>query len=125
MADKSVYVKEGRWSAERKDQAEGGMQWGGLPATAGWRFPTAPLSVAGSDPQGRHWWRWDGIAPPHAWDTSLCESIFSSQPESLLPHPSWCGGEAWSPAYSGSTHAKGGEAVASEELQAGDSGSCG
>lgn len=95
MADKSVYVKEGRWSAERKDQAEGGMQWGGLPATAEvGRFPTAPLSVAGSDPQGGT--GGDGMAqqPPHAWDI-LCESIFSSQPESLLPIPAGVEGKAW------------------------------
>lgn len=52
MADKSVYVKEGRWSAERKDQAEGEMESGGLPAMAEvGRFPTAPLSAAGSDLQ--------------------------------------------------------------------------
>lgn len=50
--------------------------------------------------------------------TSLCESIFSSQPDPAS-HPSWCGGEGLGPAYSGSTHAMGGEAVASESSRPG------
>lgn len=52
MADKFVYVKEEKWSGERKVQAEGETGWGGLPATAEVeRFPTVSLSTAGSDPQ--------------------------------------------------------------------------
>lgn len=95
MADKPVYVKEGRWSAERKDQAEGGMEWGGLPATAEvGRLPTAPLSSAGSDPQRSTGGGGMAQRPPHARDI-LYESIFSSPPETLLPIPVGVEGEAW------------------------------
>lgn len=37
---------------------------------------------------------WDGAVPPSCWDV-LCESIFSLQPESLLPIPVGVEGEAW------------------------------
>lgn len=43
MADRLVYVKEGRWFGEREVQAEGG----GLPAMAGvGMLPLWPLSMA-------------------------------------------------------------------------------
>lgn len=58
MADKSVYVKEEKWSGERKVQAEGEMGWGGLPATAEVeRFPTVPSLHCWLRPSERGWWR--------------------------------------------------------------------
>lgn len=76
MADKSVYVKEGRWSAERKDQAEGEMESGGLPAMAEvGRFPTAPLSAAGSDLQRGTGGGGMVQCPPHAGTS--CVSLSS------------------------------------------------
>lgn len=61
MADTFVYVKEGRWFGKRKVRAEGGMRWGGLPATAAvGRFSHCPSLRGWFRPSKRGWWRWDG-----------------------------------------------------------------
>lgn len=88
MAGRLVYVKEGRWFGERKVQAEGGMGWGGHPATVGvGRFPHCPSLHGWLRPSETGWWRWDGTwlsCHPHAQDVQY-KSISSLHPESLLP----------------------------------------
>lgn len=55
MADRFVYVKEGRQFGERKVQAEGEMGWGGRTAMAGGKFPHGPSPHGWLRPSERGW----------------------------------------------------------------------
>lgn len=66
MADRFVYVKEGRWFGERKVQAEGRMGWGGLPTAA--EAGMLAQTTRGAWGEGRHSGTRD----------VLCESFFTA-----------------------------------------------
>lgn len=62
MADRFVYVKEGRPFGERKVQA-GEVGWGGLTAMVGGRFPRGPSLRGGLRPSERGWRRGGAHCP--------------------------------------------------------------